>query len=266
LIKEHCIVNQCVTLVTGASAGIGAELARVFAANGHRVALVARREDRLAALARELSAKGGPAPLVIACDLAAPDGADRIAAALAEAGVEIEYLINNAGFGLFGKAAELDRAEQLDMVTVNIRSLTDLSLRFADQLIRNRGGILNLGSVAGFLPGPGMAVYYASKAYVNSFSEALHKELAPRGVRVTVLCPGPVPSEFQARAGFRPGIDSALLEVSPRAVAEAGYRGLMAGKRAVLPGFGIKFVPFMLRWFPRGFILDAVARLQLRRS
>jgi uncharacterized protein len=264
--KEKAIVSERVTLVTGASAGIGTELARVFAANGHRVALAARREDRLRALAEELAAETAPPPIVIPCDLAAPDGTDRIAATLGAAGVEVEYLVNNAGFGLFGKAIQLDRAEQLDMITVNIRGLTDLSLRFADQLIKNRGGILNLGSVAGFLPGPGMAVYYASKAYVNSFTEALHKELAPQGVRVTVLCPGPVPSEFQARAGLKPGLDSALLNVSPRAVAEAGYRGLMAGKRVVLPGLGIKAVPFMLRWFPRGFILDAVGRLQLRRN
>jgi short-subunit dehydrogenase len=263
------IVSEHVTLVTGASAGIGAELARVFAANGHRVALVARREDRLRALAHELAAKGTAdskrAPIVIPCDLTAPDAADCIASALTDAGVQVEYLVNNAGFGLFGRACKLDRAEQLDMIAVNVRSLTDLSLRFTDQLIKNRGGILNLGSVAGFLPGPGMAVYYASKAYVNSFSEALHKELAPDGVRVTVLCPGPVPSEFQARAGVKPGVDSAILNLSPRAVAEAGYRGLMAGKRVVLPGLGIKIVPFMLRWFPRGFILDAVGRLQLRR-
>jgi short-subunit dehydrogenase len=110
-----------------------------------------------------------------------------------------------------------------------------------------------------------MAVYYASKAYVLSFSEALRRELAPRGVRVTVLCPGPVPSEFQARAGFEPGFDSAVLNVSASDVAQAGYRGLMANKRAVLPGLGIKIVPFLLRLFPRGFILGAVGLLQLRR-
>lgn len=259
-------MSERVTLVTGASAGIGAELARVFAANGHRLALAARREDRLAALAREITAKGGPAPIVIPCDLTAPDAGDHIAATLAEAGVELDHLVNNAGFGLFGKAVQLDRAEQLDMIAVNIRALTDLSLRFADQLIKNRGGILNVGSVAGYLPGPGMAVYYASKAYVISFTEALHQELSPHGVRVTVLCPGPVPSEFQARAGFKPGIDSMILNVSPRAVAAAAYRGLMSDKRVVLPGIGIKVVPFLLRWFPRGFILAAVGRLQLKRS
>jgi uncharacterized protein len=259
-------VSECVTLVTGASAGIGAELARVFAANGHRLALTARREDRLAALAREIVAKGGREPIIIPCDLTTPDAGDQIAGALSRAGVELDYLVNNAGFGLLGQAIRLDRTEQLDMIAVNVRALTDLSLRFADQLIRNRGGILNLGSVAGFLPGPGMAVYYASKAYVISFSEALRQELARQGVRVTVLCPGPVPSEFQARAGVKPGMDSAILNVSPKAVAEAGYRGLMADKRVVLPGLGIKIVPFMLRWFPRGFILAAVGRLQLRRS
>ena len=187
-------MTERVTLITGASAGIGTELARVFASNGHRVALVARRAERLQALAAELGAKGSAAPIVIPCDLQQTDAGDRIAQALTEAGVEVEYLVNNAGFGLFGLAVTRDRADQLDMINVNIRALTDLTLRFADQLIRNRGGILNLGSIAAFLPGPGMAVYYASKAYVLSFSEALRCELAPKGVRVTVVCPGPVPS------------------------------------------------------------------------
>jgi len=132
-------------------------------------------------------------------------------------------------------------------------------------LIRNRGGILNVGSIAGFLPGPGMAVYYASKAYVVSFTEALRAELAPRGVRVTVLCPGPVPSEFQDRAGLAPGLDSTILNVSATQVANEAYRGLMANKRMVLPGLGIKLVPLMLRLFPRAFILAAVARFQLRK-
>ena len=258
-------MTERVTLITGASAGIGAELARVFASNGHRLALVARRADRLAALATEIGPSGGAAPILIPCDLEQPDACDQVAAALAAAGVEVEFVVNNAGFGLFGRAAELDRAEQLGMIAVNIRALTDLSLRFADQLIRNHGGILNLGSIAGFLPGPGMAVYYASKAYVLSFTEALRGELGPRGVRVTALCPGPVPSEFQTRAGFSPGFDSAVLNVSASDVAKAGYQGLMANKRAVLPGLGIRIVPFLLRLFPRGFILAAVARFQLRK-
>jgi short-subunit dehydrogenase len=258
-------VTERVTLITGASAGIGTELSRIFASNGHRVALVARRADRLAALAGEIAAAGGAAPIVIAVDLEQPDAGDRIAAALAAAGVEVDYVVNNAGFGLFGRAIELDRAGQLGIIDVNIRALTDLSLRFSESLIRHRGGILNVSSIAGFLPGPGMAAYYASKAYVLSFTEALRQELAPCGVRVTALCPGPVPSEFQARAGFEPGFDSAILNISAVDVARAGYRGLMANRRLVLPGFGIKMVPLLLRLFPRGFVAAAVARFQLRR-
>jgi len=265
LIQEFPIVTERVTLITGASAGIGTELARVFAAKGHRLALVARRADRLAALAGEITAKGGAAPIVIACDLEQPDSGDRIAETLAAEGVEVDYVVNNAGFGVFGHAIKRDRAEQLNIVAVNIRALTDLSLRFSDSLIKNRGGILNIGSIAGFLPGPGMAVYYASKAYVLSFTEALRQELAPYGVRVTVVCPGPVPSEFQTRAGFAPGFDSAVLNVSAEDVARQAYDGLMANKRAVLPGFFIKMVPFLLRLFPRSFILMAVGGFQLRR-
>jgi uncharacterized protein len=265
LIQEFPIVTERVTLITGASAGIGTELARVFAAKGHRLALVARRADRLAALAGEITAKGGAAPIVIACDLEQPDSGDRIAETLAAEGVEVDYVVNNAGFGVFGHAIKRDRAEQLNIVAVNIRALTDLSLRFSDSLIKNRGGILNIGSIAGFLPGPGMAVYYASKAYVLSFTEALRQELAPYGVRVTVVCPGPVPSEFQTRAGFAPGFDSAVLNVSAEDVARQAYDGLMANKRAVLPGFFIKMVPLLLRLFPRSFILMAVGGFQLRR-
>ena len=258
-------MTERVTLITGASAGIGTELARVFASNGHRVALTARREERLIALATEIVAAGGAAPIVIPCDLQQVDAGDKIAARLSAEGVEVEYVVNNAGFGVFGRAIKRDRAEQLDVIALNIRALTDLSLRFSDQLINNRGGILNLASIAGFLPGPGMAVYYASKAYVLSFTEALRAELAPQGVRVTVVCPGPVPSEFQARAGFAPGFDSTILNVMPAEVARQAYRGLMANKRAVVPGLGIKMVPFLLRLFPRSFILAAVAGFQLRK-
>ena len=258
-------MTERVTLITGASAGIGTELARVFASNGHRVVLAARREERLAALAAEITAAGGAAPIVISCDLQQAESCDSIAATLAAAGVEVEYVVNNAGFGLFGHAIRRDRADQLDEIAVNIRALTDLSLRFADQLIKNRGGILNVGSIAGFLPGPGMAVYYASKAYVLSFSEALRAELAPHGVRVTVVCPGPVPTEFQARAGFSPGFDSAILNISPADVARQAYRGLMANKRVVLPGFFIKMIPLLLRFAPRSFVLAAVNGFQLRK-
>lgn len=257
-------MTERVTLITGASAGIGLELARIFAAKGHRVALTARRTERLEQLASEIVAAGGKQPIVVPCDLQRADAGEAIERALAAAGVELEYLVNNAGFGVFGHAIKRDRNDQLGMIAVNISALTDLTLRFADQLVRNRGGILNIGSIAGFLPGPGMAVYYASKAYVLSFTEAMRHELSPLGVRVTVVCPGPVLTEFQARAGFAPGFDSAILEVSAAEVARQGYEGLMANKRAVLPGLLIKLVPFLLRLFPRSFILAAVGGFQLR--
>ncbi|MGH7247333.1 MAG: SDR family NAD(P)-dependent oxidoreductase, partial [Pseudomonadota bacterium] len=194
-----------ITLITGASSGIGAELARVFAAHGHEVMLVARRERELAALADEISKGGGPRPTVLALDLEQRNAVAAIASELSARGLEPENVVNNAGFGLVGHAAALDRDEQLAMIDLNIRVLTELSLMFVDSLARHRGGVLNVASIAAFLPGPGMAVYYASKAYVLSFSEALHRELARRGVRVTALCPGPVATGFQARAGFRAG-------------------------------------------------------------
>ena len=190
-----------VALVTGASAGIGVELARVFAAQGHDLVLVARREDRLSALADEIAAAGRPRPTVLALDLERRDAVAMLAAQLSAQGLEPAYVINNAGFGLSGPAAKLSRDEQLAMIDLNVRALTELSLAFIESLERHRGGILNVASVAAFLPGPGMAVYYASKAYVLSFSEALHRELAGRGIRVTALCPGPVETEFQAAVG-----------------------------------------------------------------
>lgn len=253
-------MTERVTLITGASAGIGRELARVFAGHAHRVALVARRADRLDALATEITAAGGAAPIVIPCDLSRPDAGEIIAAALAAANADVEYVVNNAGYGLFGRAHQMDRQDQLGIIDVNIRTLTDLSLRFTESLIRHRGGILNVASIAGFLPGPGMAVYYASKAFVLSFTEALREELGASGVRVTVLCPGPVPSEFQQRANLKAGLT--MLNVSAADVALAGYKGLMANRRAVLPGIGIKVVPFLLRLFPRGFILAAIGLFQ----
>lgn len=254
-----------VTLITGASSGIGAELARTFAANGHKTVLVARREDRLNQLADEIAATGKLRPVTISCDLKRPGACDAIADKLSAMGAEVEIVVNNAGFGLFGNAVEMDRAEQLAMVDINVRVLTDLSLRFADSLIEHRGGLLNVGSIASFLPGPRMAVYYATKAYVLSFTEAMRGELGPKGVRVTALCPGPVPTEFQDRAGFEAGLDSAILNVSAGAVARAGYRGLKNNKRLVMPGVGVRMIPFLLRFAPRSMVLASVARVQQKR-
>jgi hypothetical protein len=258
-------MTERVTVITGASSGIGAELARIFAAHGHSTVLVARREDRLNQLADEIAATGKPRPAVMVCDLSEPGACDRIDATLKAMDAEVETVVNNAGYGLFGEAAELDRAQQLAMVDLNVRVLTDLTLRFADSLIRHRGGILNVASIASFLPGPRMAVYYATKAYVLSFTEAMRGELGPKGVRVTALCPGTVPTEFQGVAGFKPGLDSAVLNLSAAAVARAGYRGLMSNKRLVLPGVGVRMIPFMLRFAPRSLVLASVARVQQKR-
>jgi hypothetical protein len=245
-----------ITLITGASVGIGAALAHAFAANGHETVLVARREQLLTNLADAIAAKGAPRPTVLRADVARIDAARRIGEVLAASGLEPEIIVNNAGFGLIGAAAELDRNEQLAMIDLNVRALTDLSLAWAGALERRKGGILNVASVAGFLPGPGMAVYYATKAYVLSFSEALHRELAPRGVRVTVLCPGPVPTEFQTRAGVKTKTFPPFLTWSAEQVAQAGYRGLQEGRRLVVPGFANKVVTGLTHILPRRWMLE----------
>ena len=253
-----------VTLITGASAGIGVALARVFSRHGHELALVARREDRLQELADEIAATGARRPIVIACDLSTSDAARQIGDALASNGAEPQFVVNNAGFGLVGLATARDRGEQLQMIDLNVRALTELSIAFVDSLARHRGGLLNVGSIAGFLPGPGMAVYYATKAYVLSFTEALHSELAPRGIKVAVLCPGPVPTEFAARAGDR-SMAPSLLTKSADYVAEAGYRGLMEGRRTIVPGFINNLVTVLLRLVPRRLLLKVVDSRQTRR-
>jgi uncharacterized protein len=254
-----------VTVITGASSGIGAELARVFARNGHALALVARRGDRLHALADEIGVAGGVKPLVIVADLRRGDAVRSIGDALAAQGAEPQFIVNNAGFGLVGSVASLDRGEQLAMIDVNIRALTDLSLGFVDSLARHRGGILNVGSMAGFLPGPGMTVYYATKAYVLSFSEALHSELKRRGVRVSVLCPGPVPTEFAERAGVTGSLAPSFLSQPAETVAEAGYRGLMRGERVIIPGLNNRLIALLIRVVPRRLLLAVVDRRQSRR-
>jgi short-subunit dehydrogenase len=256
-----------VTLITGASSGIGAELARVFAAHGHELVITARREASLAALADEIAASGRPRPTIVVADLAARDVVAKIAAELASRGLEPQHVVNNAGFGLAGAAATLDRPDQLAMIDVNVRALTELSLSFIDSLARHRGGILNVASVAGFVPGPGMAVYYASKAYVISFSEALGAELAHRGVRVTALCPGPVATGFQERAGLAAGGigERGPLVLPARRVAEIGYRGFMRGKRVVIAGTGNGLAVGFARLVPHALLLPII-QLGMRRG
>lgn len=254
-----------VTVITGASAGIGVELARVFARHGHELALVARREERLRKLADEIAAIGPRRPIVIVADLAASGAAKVIAAQLRAHGAEPQYMVNNAGFGLVGLVGERDREEMLGMIDVNVRALTELSLGFIDSLARHRGGILNVGSMAGFLPGPGMAVYYATKSFVLSLSEALYAELKKRGVRVTLLASGPVPTEFATRAGLSEELTPGTFTQNAARVAELGYRGLMRGKRVVVPGLANKMVALIVPLVPRRLLLRMVGARQSRR-
>ena len=258
---------RAVALITGASGGIGADLARIFARQGHDLALVARSADKLDALAAELVRDGRPRPIVIVCDLAARGGADRVAAALDEADARVAFLVNNAGFGLIGSAPELDPEEQLGIVDLNIRALVELTLRFLPELHAARGKILNVGSIASFMPGPGMAVYYASKAFVSAFSRALTEELKSAGVGVTVLHPGITSTGFQARAGFHKAPHLKRMPgATAMSVAEAGYRGLMAGRRAVVPGFGNKLGALILPLVPDAILQPIVHRFQRSRT
>lgn len=246
---------QPVCLITGASAGIGAALAHEFASRGHRLVLTARRGPELNALADAVAAKGHPRPHVIAADLGQPEGIAKLVTDLRQAGLEPAIVVNNAGFGLLGEAARLDRAQQLAIVDLNNRALTDLTLRFIDSVKRHKGGILNVASIAGFLPGPGMAVYHASKAYVVSLTEALHEELKADGVKVCALCPGPVPTEFNARANMPDDYLPQRLSRSAERVAREGYEGFMGGHRVVVPGGPNRIATLLPRLLPRGLLL-----------
>lgn len=250
-------------LVTGASSGIGRELARIFAAAGSEPILVARREQELSDLADELYAVHGVSARVLPADLSQPGSAAAICGVLDSAGVEVDVLVNNAGFGTLGDFAESSLERQMQMMQVNMTSLVELSRRLLPGMIqRNRGGLINIASTAAFQPGPHMAVYYASKAFVLHFSEALVEELAGTALRVTCLAPGPVATEFAATAGLE---DSVLFRVGvldAREVAKAGYRGLRRGKAIVIPGLRNKLLVLALRLTPRSLVRKVVARIQ----
>jgi short-subunit dehydrogenase len=246
------------TLVTGASGAIGRALARVFAANGHELVLLALDEVGLVKVADEIVASGAPRPVCLVIDLTQADALASIRELLAQRNVEAAFVVNSAGIGLVGHATSLRRADQLKTIDINVRVLTELSLAFVDSLARHRGGILNVGSVAGYAPGPGMAVYYASKAYVRSFTDALHRELLPRGVRVTTLCPGILRSDFLTHAGVTESKIPDLFLDSAEQVARAGYRGLMRGRRVVVPGMIYKAIVGLFRLLPHRLLLPVM--------
>ncbi|WP_036256674.1 SDR family NAD(P)-dependent oxidoreductase [Methylocapsa acidiphila] len=253
-----------IALITGASGGIGADLARVLARHGHDLALVARSRDRLEALADEIAASGRPRPIVIALDLARPGASREVAATLEAFDTSLEILVNNAGFGLIGAFAELDPVEQSGIVDLNVRALVEMTAQFLPEIRAAKGKILNVASVVSYFPGgPGMAVYYASKAFVLSFSRALWQELRAEGVVVTALCPGVTKTGFQSRAGFGP--ETALNSMpaqSAAEVAEVGYRALMAGRREAVPGLLNKITVLALPFQPKTLILRIIAMLQ----
>ncbi len=255
-------------LVTGASLGIGLELARELARDGHDLVLLARSREALLSLARELEAAHGVAARVLVADLARPEACAEIVRQLSEQGVAIDVLVNNAGFGSYGPFAQSDLARELEMIQVNVTALVQLTrLLLPGMLERRRGFILNVASTAAFQPGPLMAVYYATKAFVLSFSDALRNELRGSGVRVTALCPGPTATGFQAAAGMQ---QSRLVSVptmlqDAASVARAGYAGLRADRGIVVPGFANAAGSVLVRLLPRAWAAAFVRRIQDRR-
>jgi len=255
-------------LITGASAGIGRELARLFAHHHNDVVLVARREERLREIAAEIESDAAVTAHVVAADLAAPDGARDLYEEVARRGIEVEYLVNNAGFGTFGPFAETDPHKTMDLVRLNIAALTELSALFLPHMVRRHSGrVLNVASAAAFQPGPLMATYYASKAYVLHLSEALNEELEGTGVSVTALCPGVVRTEFHQVADMESsGLVIGRRVYSVEEVAEAGYAAMMRGKAMVVPGLLTRLMAFGVRFAPRRFVAKFVHRMQADRG
>jgi uncharacterized protein len=253
-------------LITGASSGIGFEFAHLFARDAHDLVLVARTENKLRDLASRLEAQFGIATTVIAADLAKPNAAQEIVVTLQVHDIEIDALVNNAGFGLGGPFVETDLQKELEMIQVNIVALTALTKLLLPPMVSRRSGrILNLASTAAFQPGPLMAIYYATKAYVLSFSEAIADELRGTGVTVTALCPGPTETGFAAVANME---SSRLFKITKpmnsRDVARIGYEGMKSGKRVVIPGLRNKLVAQSIRITPRRMVTTIVRKLQER--
>jgi len=252
-------------LITGASSGIGLDFAHLFAADGHDVVLVARSEGKLRDLARELESKHHINARVVLADLIQPAAPQQIADAVAD--LQIDMLVNNAGFGVTGKFAETDLKSELEMIQVNIAALTHLTKLFLRPMVqRGHGRILNVASTAAFQPGPLMAVYYATKAYVLSFSEAIAEELGGTGVTVTALCPGPTQTGFAAAADMTTSrLFTLMSPMSSMDVAKAGYRAMNRGKRVVVTGVANKLLAQSVRISPRALVTKVTRALQERR-
>lgn len=255
-------MHSSVALITGASSGIGLELARVMATHGHDLILVARREDKLNALATDLRAMGRMVWVRVA-DLNQTDACQQIADWLQSEKIFPEILVNNAGFGDMANFQEASLDKLKEMIQVNVAALTELTWLLLPEMIRRKKGyILNLGSTASFIPGPGMAVYHASKAFVLALGDSLAEELRGTGVSVTTLCPGPTHSGFQEKANMT---DRAIVNKfnipTSQEVAIFGYKKMISGTRIAVHGFSNKTIPFMARFVPRSIVARIVKKV-----
>jgi short-subunit dehydrogenase len=248
--------NSETVLITGASSGIGLELAKCFAADGSRLVLTARNTVALQSLADELRRTHNIEASVLTADLSLPETPERIFRELQGSGITVDVLVNNAGFGAWGMFAALPLQRQLEILQVNITALTQLTGLFLPGMVqRRRGGILNVASVAGFLPGPGMAVYYATKACVLSFTEALAEELAGTNVTVTALCPGPTITNFGKVAHIDKGERMIrMARMSAEAVADYGHRAFRKKKVVAVPGLQYRLLILLTRFAPRSMV------------
>jgi short-subunit dehydrogenase len=253
-----------VVLITGASMGLGAEFARLFAANGHDLVLTARSADKLASVKREIENLHGASVLVIVADLSEPGAPRVIFDEISAAGIEVDVLVNNAGYGMYGFFHEADRDAVMGMIQVNVNALVLLTRLFIGAMVaRGRGRILNVASTAAFQPGPLQPVYYATKAFVLSFTEAIANELKGTGVTATALCPGPVATGFQERAnvGDVRGL-RLMMRTTPEQVVREGFDGMVRGRSVVIPGVLNRTLVFMIRLSPRNFVTAMVRRIQ----
>lgn len=239
-------------LITGGSVGIGGALADVFAEHGHDLILVARNREKLEARAADVRKRFGVHVTCLPDDLTDTAAPARLHQAVTDGKLDVHYLVNNAGIGLYGKFATTDLSAELRMIQLNVTAVVDLTKRFLPSMIaRGSGRILNVASTAAFVPGPWMSVYYATKAFLLSFSEAINYELTPNGITVTTLCPGPTESEFKVRAGSqRSRLFEAFVMDAPR-VARVGYEAMMKGKPLAIPGLRNKMIPLAARVVPR---------------
>lgn len=251
-------------LITGASAGIGVDLADCFAASGYDLIITARSQPALQEVADRITKAHGVKVTVISSDLGAINSGARLAAEIAQRGLIVDVLVNNAGFGHTGAFAAEPIDPQLGMIDLNVRALTELThIYWKDMITRKRGGVLNVASTAAFQPGPLMAIYYASKAFVLSLTEALWEEARGTGVRVSCLCPGPTTSKFNARAGTdKTRLAKAAKPMTSRAVAQRGYAGFQANRRVVVTGASNKLLIAITRLTPRAALLRIVRTLQ----